>query len=865
MHLFNERKEGKDLITFKLAISYMKKQKGKTVALLSCIVLAVMLIFSMIVIRDSGYDCQIKEAKDLHGDYHVMFEEVEKDKVQNLINEKDVSKANISKELCNIVDKKSGVKLDLNSFDKGFIDSIGYKLNGREPIKDGEVVIEKEAANQMGISDPLNKNIDLMLLNKYVDDNIINHIDSANKTFKIVGVIEKPDKYYDTSSYGSTFRAFVYKDYNLPIKVKDTYTGTIYLKSEKNVSQFITEMRKKIEITYNLHENAQVDLANHFKETSKFSRENIINLVILIIVSTIIIYNIFNIIYQDITSQIGLMRSIGMSNKKVKKMLIIMSFIYIILGSTMGIGFGMIFSYIGLRVVYGYSSMLTIQMSSIICSFVISIIAVSLSSFIVIKKSMKMSIIDAIRASEKYEKKSKNNKKKDKKSKNLLISIAKRNLWRNKSRTILTMIAITFVGTMFILNLGGNSFLKKNRAEGITGGSWSMSYGSVDKTVEGEPGSSDYLFYKLDNNLIQKVNDIEGVKYVEPHFYNPQCQILLSENKLSKAYKDELGRVNNSYKEEHKNEYPLLIRGYSDDMLKNRRGFIEEGENILNPTSGEYKKVILVNNTNSQVTHTFDAKVIDDVKIGDIIDIKIPVYRDGIEKYENFKVEVGAIMKESYAAGQDGNTQAQGAQVIFREDDYKELTNQKEYNKLFVTTEKGQLYSVEKKLKELTENHGSTEINGKGEELKIMGAQQSSEERLSVIYQFLIILILAVNIIFIMRSNIITRRKELSTLRTIGMSTKSIKKILIIESELYGIIASIIGSMIAIVNHNYNIAKLNKLLLEGGYTKTAEYDIPWTQIIILFAIFIIMGFISIYVSKDKIEGASIVEGISENS
>ncbi|WP_219694263.1 hypothetical protein, partial [Clostridioides difficile] len=79
--------------------------------------------------------------------------------------------------------------------------------------------------------------------------------------------------------------------------------------------------------------------------------------------------------------------------------------------------------------------------------------------------------------------------------------------------------------------------------------------------------------------------------------------------------------------------------------------------------------VILVNNTNSQVTHSFDAKIIDDVKIGDIIEIKLPVYRDGIEKYENFKVEVGAIMKELYASSQDGNTQAQGAQMIFKEND----------------------------------------------------------------------------------------------------------------------------------------------------------------------------------------------------
>ncbi|WP_245397124.1 hypothetical protein, partial [Clostridioides difficile] len=67
--------------------------------------------------------------------------------------------------------------------------------------------------------------------------------------------------------------------------------------------------------------------------------------------------------------------------------------------------------------------------------------------------------------------------------------------------------------------------LKKNMEEGITGGSWSMSYGSVDKTVEGDSRSSESLFYKLDNNLIQKVNGMKGVRHVEPHFYNHRGHI----------------------------------------------------------------------------------------------------------------------------------------------------------------------------------------------------------------------------------------------------------------------------------------------------------------------------------------------------
>ncbi len=96
------------------------------------------------------------------------------------------------------------------------------------------------------------------------------------------------------------------------------------------------------------------------------------------------------------------------------------------------------------------------------------------------------------------------------------------------------------------------------------------------------------------------------------------------------------------------------------------------------------------------------------------------------------------------------------------------------------------------------------------------------------------------------------------------MSIKSIKKILIIESQLYGVIASTIGTVIATAKYNYNIVDINKSILEGGYTRTVDYSAPWVQILILFAIFIVMGFISVYVSKDKIEGTSITEVISEN-
>ncbi|MEG1141103.1 MAG: FtsX-like permease family protein [Clostridia bacterium] len=856
------------MVTFKLAIAYMKKQKGKTTALLSCIALSVTLIFSMLVIRDSGYDSQIQEAKDLHGDYQVWFQGIDIDKVNQLENDSEVKESSKVKYLSEAVNKESGVKVNVNSFDIDFIESLNYKMIGREPLKDGEIVIEKEAVNQMGISDPLNKNIDLMLINKYLDGNGANQINSTNKTFKIVGLIEKPDRYYSSASNsigGFNAQAYVYEQINYPIKTENTYKGTIFLKNEKNITKFLNNKQKELNLSYDyLRENDEVSTAKLFKNASINNIENIKKTILLVIVSSLVIYNIFNIILKDMIIQIGLMRAIGMSKNKIKLMFTNLSLIYIVLGTLIGIVCGTIVSYIGVRLVYGYSTTLTISKISIIYSFIVSMLAVSISSFIVIKKAIKISIIDSIKSSEKYEKKSKARKVKiNKTHKSIIRSIASRNVWRNKSRTIISMIAITMVSSMFILNFGIKSHLKDNIEEGITGGIWGMSYGSVDKAVGGSLNGTDSLFYKLDKNMIEKINNIDGVESIEPNFFSLDGYILLSKDKISKAYQDELNRRNELFQEKHNNEYPLLIRGYSDELLKSRESFIEDGENLINTKEGQYKKVMLVNNTNSQVTHSFEAKIIQNAKVGDIIDIKIPVYKDNVEKYETIKVEVSAIMKETYASSQDGNVGVGGAQIIFREDDYRQLTNQNEYNKVYIMTKKGKMYPVEKELEELTNNYANTEIGGKGEDLKLVGSQQNSEDRLSAIYQCLILLILCVNSIFIMRSNIITRRKELSTLRALGMSIKDIKKTLIIESQFYGVVASIIGAIIATINYNIGILRANKTLIAGSFERTIAYKIPFNQIFILFAIFIIIGFMAVYLSKDKIEVA-ITDGISEN-
>jgi len=849
------------LITVKLALSYIKAHKEKTLAVLAGIGLAVMLIFSMFVIRDSGYDSQIREAKNLHGDYNLFFDDLDMNSVKELEKQKEVKKLISVKYLCEIVNTDSGVTLDLSIFNKDYIDSLNYKFIGREPIKDGEIAIEEEAIRQMGIRDPLNKEIDLMLLNKYLDKDNIPQMDSGNKIFKIVGLIQKPEKYYKELN-GFKCQAFIPETTKLPISAtENTYKGNLYLHDKENDSAFLYKMYEKLNIKdYNLFYNIEVFQAESFKTATKYGRKNIENLIILIIVASLVIYNIYNIILGGMINQIGMLRAVGMSNRDIRRMFRVSSLIYIVLGTLIGILAGTVFSYIGIRMVYGYSSILSIEKESILFSFLVSIIAVTVSNFIMVKKALKMSIMDSINKSDRYERRSKAISKREENHGNILIKFVNRNIWSNKSRTILTIIAMCFVGALFIQTSVINDRMKLTN--NITGGLVPISYGNVDISLSGNYRNTEDIFYNINDPIVQKVKKLSGVKKAEAFFYNQDGFLSISKEKVSDDLIKELRRQEQKYYSDYDKEYPLLVKGYNKSLLKNINPFIAEGENIIEDKSGAYKKVLLVNNIYSRVINSYSTQVIKDVDVGDILEIKLPVYRDGAEKYEKFKVEVSGIMDNTYIGAQDGDPVFTGGQVIFREEDYKELTGRQNYNRLFVMVEDGELEPVEGKIEQMVKDYAFSSVGGKNELKKY--TVLTSEERLGTIYQLLMILILSVNIIAIVRSNIISRIKELSILRAIGMSARNLKKTILVESEMYGIIASVLTAIFGIYDYNKGVLKINRATLEAGYTQTLSYGIPFKQILIVFAVSAVMCFIAVYISKDKIENLNITEGISKN-
>ena len=180
-----------------LALSYLKKQKGRTVALVLGVALAVMLVFAFNVISESQSRNQLANIYKMYGTYQGIFTNLMKDKLGQIKNDKDVAQSAAATNFGNIV-ADNGLSMILNSSDKDYIEMNGYKLvKGRLPNSQGELVLEAQALDKMGLKEELGKTIDFKIKKQYTDGKGMKQVHIEKRKFKLVGILDKPKQYYD--------------------------------------------------------------------------------------------------------------------------------------------------------------------------------------------------------------------------------------------------------------------------------------------------------------------------------------------------------------------------------------------------------------------------------------------------------------------------------------------------------------------------------------------------------------------------------------------------------------------------------------------------------------------------------------------
>ncbi|HBE9108894.1 TPA: ABC transporter permease [Clostridioides difficile] len=848
------------MINIKLAMSYLKKQKGKTLSLILSIGIAVILVFSLSVIKESQGQSDINHAYKNSGDYHAFYEDVDSKIVKKLNSEEDIKKFNDVLKFGEIVSKDNGSSINLCSYNKNFLDSTRYKLiKGREPRNSNELVIEQKVLDKMKLDVELNQTIDFQIVNEYVNKNNENSIYSKDKQFKIVGILSKPDEYYEGLNEYKV-RAFTYSKDGKDIVPYEltTHMGTLKLNTKDLDTQKVVNLGRKYKLTSNqFYPNTEVSMSMYMKNISKKTTYSIKQSLLPLLCATLVIYNMFNIIILDMTKQIGLLRAVGASKRNIRQIFFIQSIVVLSVGIVIGLLGGIVFSYLGLMIVYDKSAELIINTNAVIESIIMSIIAVILASVVPVYKAGNLSIIDAIKKTDKLNYIPKLLLlKSHKKVVGIINEIAFKNIFRNKVTSIIIIITISLCGVLFIGRLTSTKFIygKESDSANIT----SKSYGNFGIYLGYSPINANYIFSKYDNSLLNEIKAIDDVTDIEPNIY---LKGYLRNAYLEKDYLDELKRTERN----NTNESTVLIRGYNKELLNNIDKYIDKGENVYSYTKGDYKNILLVNNFYSRIGLSNNTQIIKSPKVGDLIDIKTPVYKDGEYKYINIKVRIAGIMKNSYISEQDGESQSGGIQVIFNEKDLKELTGINDYNKAFVKIKKGTDKKVIKEITNIIEKSGFSDIEGRYVRNHFGDHYNKSSYKLAMICVFGVLLISSINIIFIVRSNIIVRLSEICTFRAVGMSKKNVKRMLIKENIIYGVLSMLVAGIISSFSYYKMVSETNKLNQQiYGISNSIKFEIPIYEILIFGLISVFVCVIAVYFSNKMINKLSIVSGIKEN-
>ena len=128
-----------------------------------------------------------------------------------------------------------------------------------------------------------------------------------------------------------------------------------------------------------------------------------------------------------------------------------------------------------------------------------------------------------------------------------------------------------------------------------------------------------------------------------------------------------------------------------------------------------------------------------------------------------------------------------------------------------------------------------------------------------LLYGFVLVvsLIGSVNIINTLTTNIILRKREFATLKSIGLTQKGLKKMIVLEGLLYGIVGAIYGSIIG--------CGISFLLFKsmGGFREFG-WMVPWQAITIAGVASIVIGYISVLSPLSRIKKENLIEAVRED-
>ena len=736
-------------------------------------------------------------------------------------------------------------------------------IEGRFPTNDNEIVIPRHLKTNGRVDYKVGDTITLYLGDRVSDGYTLNqnnpyHKDEETfdikdtKTFKIVGIIERPSTIIENySAPGYTFITYLNDnnysgEYNVylrytkealknryeitakllnvdPIKYKKYMTDLDSLKNSE-----IDEIEEKIVKTPHIMNGYLISLETMSLKNSTMKVLYILSTIVIIIIivsSVFCIKNSFDISIAEKTKQYGMFRSIGATSKQIKKNVLYEAFILGIIGIPLGILCGLLASWILIKVcnyyLYGTLNGITLVFNTSLISILISILLGSITIYFSALKSArrasKLSPIVAIRNSEDIKIKSK--KLRTPKYIKSLFGvggvISYKNLKRNKKKYRTTVISIVisvsvFIGLYYFMNM---AFSILDLEVGSSDANIQLIIGDNSKDKENNLNKIEQIF-NLDN--IERISFQKRLlgEIIDKTLYTKEFNKLIGTN----GTKISIFAIGDS---EYRTYVKSLGLNYSD--VKNT-GILINNSFAYDEDSKKDVEISVLN-----------------IKKNDKVDIKI--------NNITHQIKISEVTKERPFGF--SNTYSSGF-IIVSDEYLKELDSNFNYGWILIRSNNADLLqsNIEKILGDIDYNLDNTDKN-----YRIVKGVYTLVAIFLYGFITVITLIGITNIFNTITTNINLRRGEFAILKSVGMTSHEFNRLINLETIFYSLKSLLIGIPLGV-----GISYLIYIAFSEG-SREFQYEFPFGGVFISILAVFILVFIIMNYSIKKVNKQNIIEDI----
>lgn len=853
-----------------LTIRYLKENKRRTLVTIIGIILSTALICGIGNICMSFLDYEMRSAISSNSDFYASFYDLNKKDALVVAKSAEVSKYGYKQEVGSaLIDKEKASLLEVNAFDKNTFDSYMLTVEeGEFPKNENELILSEKAIKNLNkkVGDTIELKVGEAEYNETGTFSKITNSDK--KTYKIVGVMSKPDF--------EVYNSLAICGFDINSKSdKDIFTVSIATKNPKAIYDTTMNIAKQINLAQS--ENPNDDSYNYNQQTNMYYKNidfnehllrllgasanettntTIISIVILVaslvIISTIAtIYNSFSISISERKKQFGILNSIGATKSQVMKLVFLEALLISIIGIPIGLLSGTVaidivfkiiesffktslFGELGLKIVF--------SPAMLIASTLIILITIAISTILPAINAAKTSPLEAIKNSA--------NLKVGKVKKSRLVKLifktegelAYKNLRRNKGKFRITLFSLVISIVIFIsFNGFMDMFLKANN----------VYYGQItsDLTLYANRPTSE----EKTKELVDEIRKTKGVNDVASDF---------SYNVILSVDQDDINQKNKELIDKS-----FEKKGSSYEFTYNSLRFPGEiSIKKINLIDGSFDKdkalkengVILIKNSYAEATGKKSHLTLTNYKVGDTLKATVEAYDnetgDSIEK--DIELKIMAITEDIIT----GNNQYKdmGYDIVAYDELIQKLDLPKDenlYDNFNISTDKSE--QVREEIKKLAEDSNFS-VYDKVEEAK--QNQQTMDVMKIFVYGFVVVisLVSVTNIINTISTNINLRKREFAVIKSIGVTPGGFNKIIYLESFLYGILSLIYGVPIGVA--------LNILMCKiVGNMISFDVMIPYKAILISVVGIFVITFIASYIPMKKINKENIMDNIRQES